>query len=137
VTGKHIAVVPVADFDPPTRRVLVYADSLAGQVLAVHVRAEPRARPRNRRGGADSANGAERAKDERGMEERWAAGAPEVPLLVLPASAPSWQWPFVQALRALKRSERPDLITVVMPNPTLALRLALLLTPGVALKASP
>ena len=121
MTGKHIAVVPVADLDARTQRALDYAGTLAGEVLAVHVRP------------AQGSDGVARS----GVVERWAVAAPGVPLVVVPASTGGWQRPFVSALRALRRTQRPDLITVVLPNPTLSLRLALLLTPGVIVRATP
>ena len=93
---RHIAVVPVVGLDQPAEHALEYAGRLAPQVLAVHVR-EPEAGP------------------ARELAETWARCAPTVPLMILDGSAAGWERSFLQALDALRRSARAELITVVIP----------------------
>lgn len=92
----HIAVVPVAALDVRAARALEYAGTLTPHVLAVHVRdAEP--------------------EQARQLEATWADLAPPVPLFVLDTSPRDGRHPLAQALDVLRRTQRADLITVVMP----------------------
>jgi hypothetical protein len=91
---KHIAVVPVAGMDDPTKRALAYAGTLAPHVLAVHLREDDRA-------------------DD--LTQTWATHEAEVPLVVLDARPHERQRVLLRMLELLRRTEGADLVTLVVP----------------------
>jgi hypothetical protein len=113
---NHIAVVPVGAVGDLSRHALDYASRVAPRVLAVHVR-----------------NG-----QPMDVQADWEAQARDVPLVVLETSDHDWKSALVGVLRHIKKKERPDLITVVVPRSSAgALRRSLLLTRGVSVRPLP
>jgi hypothetical protein len=110
---NHIAVVPVGTVGDLSRRALDYASRVAPRVLAVHVRT---GQPMD-------------------VQADWEAHERDVPLVVLETPDGEWKGPLVGMLRHIKKKERPDLITVVVPRSSAgALRRSLLLTRGVSVQ---
>jgi hypothetical protein len=115
--------------DDPTLRALEEASRFSHRLVAVHIRC--------------------RAEPLQPLEVAWARGAPSVPLVVVEADTRDWRRAFVDTVLLLRRTERADRLTIVVPSraadrvpgrrsrfrlrlpATHALRLALLTTPGV------
>jgi hypothetical protein len=93
---RHLAVVPVSELDAHTAWALLYAGSLAPEVIAMHVRV---AGPR---GGAE-------------LERLWRTSGRGVPLVVVDAPAGGRAAALRQALAILQRTEQADRISVVVP----------------------
>jgi hypothetical protein len=121
----HIAVVvPIARLNRPAVEALRYARAVSEDVTAVHVVAE-----------------AERAEDLQATWARWGHG---VPLTVIESPYRSLTRPLLQYLLQLRKVERVDYVTVVLPEyvpnswwehllhgqSAQVLKLALLFTPG-------
>lgn len=87
---SHLAVVPVTHLDAQTDRALRYASTLSARVVALHI----------------AADGAP------GFAERWAARGSTVPLVVL--HSPHRRLP--RAIDVLRRSQRADRVTLVLPE---------------------
>jgi hypothetical protein len=90
--SRHLAVVPISEMDVHTSGALRFAESLASEVIAVHVRMA----------GSD-------------VERRWRSGEQDVPLLVIDASNGSRANALRQALTVLQRAEQPGQISLVIP----------------------
>jgi thiamine pyrophosphate-dependent acetolactate synthase large subunit-like protein len=86
---KHVAIVPVADVDSATRRALRYAATLTPRVVALNV--------------ANASTGR--------LAEAWTE---DVPLVVLEGQSGSSEV-LLQAIQTLKRAERAERISVVVP----------------------
>jgi hypothetical protein len=91
---RHLAVVPIASVDRDTLRTLRYAASLAQHVFAMHIRA---------------------AGDSARLQDEWSQRGECLPLLVVDASNNDRAITFCRAIGALKCSEQPEQITVVLP----------------------
>jgi hypothetical protein len=94
LAARHLAVVPICSVDSETLRTLTYAASLARHVFAIHIR-----------GAGDSAR----------LQDEWSQRGECLPLLVVDASSNDRAQTFCRAIEALKRSEQPEQITVVLP----------------------
>ena len=93
---KNIVVVPIARLNRPTFEAVRYARALSKDVMAVHVASDPiRA-------------------DE--IEEAWQDWAKDVPLAIIESPYRSLARPLLHYLAELKRVERADIVTVVLPE---------------------
>jgi hypothetical protein len=92
----HIALVPVSAVDSQIGQALTYAATLAPQVLAVHLRTD------------------ERGQTE-AIEDEWTRSGARLPLLILEASRGDSAGAFRRAVEVLKRTQRVDQITIVLP----------------------
>jgi hypothetical protein len=90
--SRHLAVVPISELDVHTSGALRFAESLASQVIAVHVRTA----------GSD-------------VERLWRSGDQDVPLVVVDAADGSRASALRQALAVLQQVEGPGQISVVIP----------------------
>jgi hypothetical protein len=91
-----VVIVPIARLNRPAFEALRYARSLSDKVMAVHV-------------ASDS------AKTD-AVEEGWAGWAQGVPLTIVESPYRSLARPLLQYLAELKRVERADVVTVVLPE---------------------
>jgi len=121
---RNAVVVPIARLNRPAVEALRYARALSENVTAVHVVAE-----------------AERAEDLQAAWSRWGEG---VPLTVIESPYRSLTRPLLQYLAQLRKVERVDYVTVVLPEyvpnswwehllhgqSAQVLKLSLLFTPG-------
>jgi hypothetical protein len=93
---KNVTVVPIARLTRPTYEALRYARSTSSNVMAVHVDADP-------------------GKTNQ-IEDGWERFAPGVPLTIIESPYRSLTGPLLQYLGELKRVERADVVTVVLPE---------------------
>lgn len=93
---RNAVVVPIARIDRPAVEALRYARSLSDDVTAVHVAAE-----------------GDRADE---LERVWAEWGEGVPLTVIDSPYRSLTRPLLQYLTELRRNERVDYVTVVLPE---------------------
>jgi hypothetical protein len=128
---KNVVVVPVARLNRPAFEALRYARSLSEDVLAVHVLSD----------GSKA--------DE--VEQGWGRWSPDMPLAIVESPYRSLSRPLLQYLAELKRVERADVVTVVLPEyvpnswwehflhgqSAQFLKLALLFRPGFAVISVP
>ncbi|HEV8634589.1 MAG TPA: APC family permease [Chloroflexota bacterium] len=128
---RNAVVVPIARLNRPAVEALRYAKALSDNVTAVHVVDE-----------------AERAEDIQTAWARWGAG---VPLTVIESPYRSLTRPLLQYLAQLRKVERVDYVTVVLPEyvpdswwehllhgqSAQVLKLALLFTPGFVVTSVP
>ena len=128
---RNAVVVPIARLNRPAVEALRYAKALSESVTAVHVVAE-----------------AERAEDIQAAWARWGEG---VPLTIIESPYRSLTRPLLQYLAQLRKVERADYVTVVLPEyvpdswwehllhgqSAQVLKLALLFTPGFVVTSVP
>jgi amino acid transporter len=93
---RNAVVVPIARLDRPAVEALRYAKSLSEDVTAVHV-----------------ADESERADD---VEAQWALWGDGVPLTIIASPYRSLTRPLLQYLGELRKAERVDYVTVVLPE---------------------
>jgi amino acid transporter len=93
---RNVVIVPVARLNRPAFQALRYARSLADGVMAVHVASDP-------------------AKADE-IESRWQDWAKGVPLTIIESPYRSLARPLLHYLAELKRVERADVVTVVLPE---------------------
>lgn len=93
---RNVVVVPVARLNWPTVAALRYAKSLSPEVSAVHVAADP--------------------KQAAEIEAAWETWGQGVPLLIIESPYRSLTRPLLQYLEELKRAEKADVVTVVLPE---------------------
>jgi amino acid transporter len=93
---KNVVIVPIARLNRPAYEALRYARSLSDDVMAVHV-------------GADVGRANE-------IEDEWEHFAPNVPLTIIDSPYRSLSRPLLQYLAELKRVQRADVVTVVLPE---------------------
>ena len=127
----NVVVVPIARLNRPAVQALRYAQSLSPEVTAVHVATDP-----------DKA-------DE--IEKAWAVWGRGVPLTIVESPYRSLTRPLLQYLAELKRHERAETVTVVLPEyvpnsiiqhvlhgqSAQFLKLSLLFTPGFVVTSVP
>lgn len=95
-TIRNAVVVPIARLDRPAVEALRYARSLSEDVTAVHVAAE-----------------AERLPE---IEAQWQLWGGAVPLTIIESPYRSLTRPLLQYLTELRKAERVDYVTVVLPE---------------------
>ena len=129
---KNVVVVPIARLNRPPLQALRYAQSLSNDVTAVHVGDRPAPRA-----------------DE--IEAGWQAWGRGVPLTIIESPYRSLTRPLLQYLAELKRLERAEIVTVVLPEyvpdtwwqhllhgqSAQFLKLSLLFTPGFVVTSVP
>jgi hypothetical protein len=93
---KNVVIVPIARLNRPAFQALRYARSLSDDALAVHVASDP-------------------AKADE-IESAWQAWARGVPLTIIDSPYRSLTRPLLYYLAELKRVERADVVTVVLPE---------------------
>jgi amino acid transporter len=93
---KNVVVVPIARLNRPAFQALRYARSLSDGAMAVHVASDPA-----------------RADEIEAMWPDWASG---VPLTIIESPYRSLARPLLHYLAELKRVERADVVTVVLPE---------------------
>jgi len=93
---KSIVVVPVARLNRPTFQAVQYARALSKDVMAVHVASDPA------------------RADE--IELAWQDWSKGVPLAIIESPYRSLARPLLHYLAELKRVERADIVTVVLPE---------------------
>jgi amino acid transporter len=93
---KNIVVVPIARLNRPTFEAVRYARALSKDVMAVHVASDPT------------------RADE--IEDAWQDWAQGVPLAIIESPYRSLARPLLHYLAELKRVERADIVTVVLPE---------------------
>jgi len=93
---KNVVVVPIARLNRPAFLALRYARSLSPTVLAVHLASDPV------------------KADE--IEDAWETWAPDIPLTIIESPYRSLSGPLLHYLAELKRLERADVVTVVLPE---------------------
>jgi amino acid transporter len=93
---RNAVVVPIARLDRPAVEALRYARSLSEDVTAVHV-----------------ADESERADD---VESAWALWGEGVPLTIIASPYRSLTRPLLQYLTELRKAERVDYVTVILPE---------------------
>ena len=91
--SSHVAVVPLSVLDEHTARALEFAESLAPQVIALHLR------------GAQFSD----------VERDWSVASRGLPLVIVDALDGDRASGLRRALAVLQRTEHADLITVVVP----------------------
>jgi hypothetical protein len=89
-------VIPIARLNRPAVEALRYAKSLSDDVTAVHVATEN-----------------EHVENLQGQWERWGEG---VPLTIIESPYRSLTRPLLQYLNQLRKAERVDYVTVVLPE---------------------
>jgi amino acid transporter len=128
---RNVVVVPVARMNRPAVQALRYAQSLSPDVTAVHV-------------ATDSVKAEE-------IEKAWAVWGQGVPLTIVESPYRSLTRPLLQYLSELKRHERAETVTVVLPEyvpdsiwqhllhgqAAQFLKLSLLFTPGFVVTSVP
>jgi amino acid transporter len=93
---KNVVIVPIARLNRPAFQALRYARSLSEDVMAVHVASDPA-----------------KADEIEGMWQDWARG---IPLTIIESPYRSLARPLLHYLAELKRVERADVVTVVLPE---------------------
>jgi amino acid transporter len=93
---KNVVVVPIARLNRPALEALRFARSLSEEVIAVHVDADP-------------------AKSDE-LEAAWERLVSGVPLTIIESPYRSLSTPLLHYLAELKRVERADVVTVVLPE---------------------
>jgi amino acid transporter len=93
---KNQVVIPIARLNRPAVQALRYARSLSPDVAAIHI-------------AVDSDRTSELERDW----QRWGQG---VPLIIIDSPYRSLTGPLLQYLAELKRSERADIVTVILPE---------------------
>ena len=93
---KNLVVVPIARLNRPAFQAVRYARSLSAHVMAVHV-------------ASDDAKADE-------IEHAWGTWAPDISLTIIESPYRSLTRPLVHYLCELKRLERADVVTVVLPE---------------------
>jgi amino acid transporter len=93
---KNIVIVPIARLNRPASQALRYARSLTSDAMAVHVASDP-----------------VRADEIEAQWQDWAKG---VPLAIIESPYRSLTRPLLHYLAELKRVERADVVTVVLPE---------------------
>jgi amino acid transporter len=128
---RNVVVVPVARLNRPTVQALRYAQSLSADVTAVHVATDP-------------------AKAEE-IEAAWPTWSRGIPLTIVESPYRSLTRPLLQYLSELKRVEKAETVTVVLPEyvpdsiwqhllhgqAAQFLKLSLLFTPGFVVTSVP
>jgi hypothetical protein len=89
-------IVPIARLNRPAYLAVRYARSLSEEVMAVHVASDPA-----------------KADEIEGQWQNWAKG---VPLTIIESPYRSLARPLLHYLAELKRVERADVVTVVLPE---------------------
>jgi hypothetical protein len=127
----NVVVVPIARLNRPAVQALRYAQALSNEVTAVHVATDP-----------------VRAQQ---MEDEWATWGRGMPLTIVESPYRSLTRPLLQYLAELKRHEKADTVTVVLPEyvpdswwqhllhgqSAQFLKLSLLFTPGFVVTSVP
>jgi amino acid transporter len=127
----NMIVVPIARLNRPAVQALRYAQSLSPEVTAVHVATDP-----------------QRADE---IEKAWAVWGGGVPLTIVESPYRSLTRPLLQYLTELKRLEKAETVTVVLPEyvpdsiwqhllhgqSAQFLKLSLLFTPGFVVTSVP
>ena len=93
---KNVVIVPIARLNRPAFQAVRYARSLSSGVMAVHVASDP-----------------VRADEIEAAWQDWAKG---VPLTIIESPYRSLARPLLHYLVELKRVERADVVTVVLPE---------------------
>lgn len=93
---RHLAVVPVAGMNRVVLPAIEYARAIAQDVVAVTV------------------NVSNENREE--LQERWAAWAPDVPLVILESPYRSIHRPLIQFIEEIDKWRDDDLVTVVIPE---------------------
>jgi hypothetical protein len=93
---RHHVVVPVARLSLPTVKALQYAASISPNVTAVFV--------------------ATAHEEGEAMEELWKVWGEGVPLIIVDSPYRSLTGPLLRFLTEVKRNERADIVTVVLPE---------------------
>jgi hypothetical protein len=93
---KTLVVVPIAELNRPTVRALRYAKTLSADVTAVHVASDP-------------ARTAE-------LKAGWETWGEDIPLTIIESPYRSLTRPLLQYLLEVKRAEKADIVTVVLPE---------------------
>jgi amino acid transporter len=128
---RHVVVVPIARLNRPAVQALRYAQALSPDVTAVHVATDP-----------------VKALE---MEEAWPKWGRGIPLTIVESPYRSLTRPLLQYLSELKRHERAETVTVVLPEyvpdsiwqhllhgqAAQFLKLSLLFTPGFVVTSVP
>jgi len=128
---RNVVVVPVARLNRPTVQALRYAQSLSADVTAVHVATDPA-----------------RAEE---IEAAWPTWSRGIPLTIVESPYRSLTRPLLQYLSELKRIEKAETVTVVLPEyvpdslwahllhgqAAQFLKLSLLFTPGFVVTSVP
>jgi amino acid transporter len=128
---RNVVVVPIARLSRPALAALRYAQALSNDVTAVHVATDPA-----------------RADD---IETAWPAWGRGVPLTIVESPYRSLTKPLLQYLAELKRHEKAEVVTVVLPEyvpdtwwqhllhgqSAQFLKLSLLFTPGFVVTSVP
>jgi hypothetical protein len=128
---RNVVVVPVARLNRPAIAALRYAQSLSPEATAVHVATDPH------------------RADE--IEEGWATWGRGIPLTIVESPYRSLTRPLLQYLSELKRHEKAETVTVVLPEyvpdswwqhllhgqSAQFLKLSLLFTPGFVVTSVP
>jgi amino acid transporter len=128
---RNVVVVPIARLNRPAIQALRYAQALSEDVTAVHVATDP-----------------DKAQE---MEAAWAKWGRGIPLTIVESPYRSLTRPLLQYLSELKRHERAETVTVVLPEyvpdsiwqqllhgqAAQFLKLSLLFTPGFVVTSVP
>ncbi|MCC6178418.1 MAG: APC family permease [Chloroflexi bacterium] len=93
---KNVVVVPIARLNRPAYQALRYARSLTADVMALHVASDP-------------------AKADE-IEKQWETWGRGIPLTIVESPYRSLASPLLHYLSELKRVERADVVTVVLPE---------------------
>ncbi|MGE3911747.1 MAG: APC family permease [Chloroflexota bacterium] len=93
---KNVVIVPIARLNRPAFQALRYARSLSPEAMAVHVASDP-----------------EKADEIEAAWQDWAQG---IPLTIIESPYRSLARPLLHYLGELKRVERADVVTVVLPE---------------------
>ena len=93
---RNVVVVLIARLNRPAGEALRFARSLSGEVIAVHVDANP-------------------ARSDQ-LEAAWGRSVSSVPLTIIESPYRSLTAPLVHYLAELRRAERADVVTVVLPE---------------------
>jgi len=128
---RNIVVVPIAKLNRPAVQALRYAQALSNDVIAVHVATDPAL--------------------AREIEEKWPTWGRGVPLTIVESPYRSLTRPLLQFLAELRRHEKAETVTVVLPEyvpdtwwqhllhgqSAQFLKLSLLFTPGFVVTSVP
>jgi len=128
---RNIVVVPIAKLNRPAVQALRYAQALSNDVIAVHVATDPAL--------------------AREIEEKWPTRGRGVPLTIVESPYRSLTRPLLQFLAELRRHEKAETVTVVLPEyvpdtwwqhllhgqSAQFLKLSLLFTPGFVVTSVP
>lgn len=128
---RNVVVVPIARLTRPAVQALRYAQALSNDVTAVHVATDP-----------------EKARE---IEEQWPTWGHGIPLTIVESPYRSLTRPLLQYLAELRRHEKAETVTVVLPEyvpdnwwehllhgqSAQFLKLSLLFTPGFVVTSVP